>query len=133
MRLAYFYTRGAWRRSVPRLFYRRRIWSKCASHKHVSYSLFSSSASSNQGLGATILDNTKISIKNDATTRVSKLASREQIHLKKRDMRNIRNKKKEVERVPRLETGSEVPSVVKTRTGEGRERRADRKEESEVI
>src|SRR3954471_19569038 len=51
-------------------------------------------ASSNQGVDATVLDNTRISIKNDATTRVSKLASREQIHLKKRDMTNIRNRKR---------------------------------------
>src|SRR3954467_15251448 len=57
-------------------------------------------ASSNQGLCATVLDNTRISIKNDATTRVSKLASREQIHLKKRNMRNIRNRKRRSRKGP---------------------------------
>jgi hypothetical protein len=41
--------------------------------------------------------------------------------------------KEEVERVPRLETGREVPSAVITLTGEMRERRTDRIEESEVI
>jgi hypothetical protein len=41
--------------------------------------------------------------------------------------------KEEVERVPRLETGREVPSVVRTLTGEMREQRMDRIEESEVI
>jgi hypothetical protein len=41
--------------------------------------------------------------------------------------------KEEVERVPRLETGREVPSAVRTRTGEMREQIADRREESEVI
>jgi hypothetical protein len=41
--------------------------------------------------------------------------------------------KEEVERVPRLETGREVPSAVRTLTGEMRGQRADRIEESEVI
>jgi hypothetical protein len=41
--------------------------------------------------------------------------------------------KEEVERVPRLETGREVPSAVRTLTGEMRERRTDKIEESEVI
>jgi hypothetical protein len=41
--------------------------------------------------------------------------------------------KEEVERVPQLETGREVPSAVRTLTGEMRERRMDRIEESEVI
>jgi hypothetical protein len=41
--------------------------------------------------------------------------------------------KEEVKRVPRLETGREVPSAVRTLTGEMRERRMDRIEESEVI
>jgi hypothetical protein len=41
--------------------------------------------------------------------------------------------KEEVERVPRLETGREVPSAVRILTGEMRERRTDRIEESEVI
>jgi hypothetical protein len=41
--------------------------------------------------------------------------------------------KEEVERVPRLERGREVPSAVRTLTGEMRERRADRIEKSEVI
>jgi hypothetical protein len=37
-----------------------------------------------------ILNNTRISIKNDMTTRISELASRKQVYLKTRDMRNIR-------------------------------------------
>jgi hypothetical protein len=41
--------------------------------------------------------------------------------------------KEEVERVSRLEIGREVPSAVRTLTGEMRERRTDRIEESEVI
>jgi hypothetical protein len=41
--------------------------------------------------------------------------------------------KEEVERVPRLEIGREVPSAVRTLTGEMRERRTDKIEESEVI
>jgi hypothetical protein len=41
--------------------------------------------------------------------------------------------KEEVERVPRLEIRREVPSAVRTLTGEMREQRADRIEESEVI
>jgi hypothetical protein len=41
--------------------------------------------------------------------------------------------KEEVERVPQLETGREVPSTVRTLTGEMREQRTDRIEESEVI
>jgi hypothetical protein len=44
-----------------------------------------------------------------------------------------RREKEEVERVPRLETGREVPSAVRTLKGEMRERRTDRIEESEVI
>ena len=49
-------------------------------------------ASSNESLCTTILNRTRISVKNDATTRVSKLASRKQVHSKTRNMRNIRNK-----------------------------------------
>jgi hypothetical protein len=41
--------------------------------------------------------------------------------------------KEEVERVPRLETGREVPSAVRTLTGEMREKRTNRIDESEVI
>jgi hypothetical protein len=41
----------------------------------------------------TILNSTRISIKNDATTRISELASRKQVYLKTRNMRNIRNRK----------------------------------------
>jgi hypothetical protein len=41
----------------------------------------------------TILNNTRVRIKNDATTRISELASRKQVHLKTRNMRNIRNRK----------------------------------------
>jgi hypothetical protein len=48
-------------------------------------------------------------------------------------MRNIRNREEEVERVPRLETGRDVPSAVITRTGETRERRTERIEDAEVI
>jgi hypothetical protein len=51
-------------------------------------------ASSNQGLCAMILNSTRISVKNDATTKVSELTSREHVHLKTRNMRNIRNKKR---------------------------------------
>jgi len=50
-------------------------------------------ASSNQNLRATILNRTRIGVKNDATTRVSKLAGRKQVHGKTRNMRNIWNKK----------------------------------------
>jgi hypothetical protein len=50
--------------------------------------------SSNQGLCATILNSTRISVKNDATTRVSELTSRELVHRKTRNMRNIRNRKR---------------------------------------
>jgi hypothetical protein len=41
----------------------------------------------------TILNSTRISVKNNATTRISELASRKQVHLKTRNMRNIRNRK----------------------------------------
>jgi hypothetical protein len=41
----------------------------------------------------TILNSTRISVKNDATTRISELASRKQVHLKTRNMRNIKNRK----------------------------------------
>jgi hypothetical protein len=41
--------------------------------------------------------------------------------------------KEEVERVPRLEIGREVPSAVRTLTGEMREQRTDRIDKSEVI
>jgi hypothetical protein len=52
----------------------------------------------------------------------------------RRETREISGiEKEEVERVPQLETGREVPSAVRTRIGEMRERIADRREESEVI
>jgi hypothetical protein len=51
-------------------------------------------ASSNQGLCATVLNSTRINVKNDGTTRISKLTSRKKIHLKARNMRNIRNRKR---------------------------------------
>jgi hypothetical protein len=38
-----------------------------------------------------ILNSTRIRVKNDATTRISELASRKQVHLKTRNMGNIRN------------------------------------------
>jgi hypothetical protein len=41
--------------------------------------------------------------------------------------------KEGVERVPRLVTGREVPSAVRTKRGKSRERREDNAEESEVI
>jgi hypothetical protein len=41
-----------------------------------------------------ILNSTRISVKNDATTRVNELTSREQVHLKTRNKRNIRNRKR---------------------------------------
>jgi hypothetical protein len=41
----------------------------------------------------TILNSTRIRVKNDVTTRISELASRKQVHLKTRNMRNIRNRK----------------------------------------
>jgi hypothetical protein len=41
--------------------------------------------------------------------------------------------KEELERVPRLETGREIPSAVRTLTREMRERRTDRIEESDFI
>jgi hypothetical protein len=41
--------------------------------------------------------------------------------------------KERVERVPRLVTGREVPSAVRTERGKSRERRDDNAEESEVI
>jgi hypothetical protein len=40
-----------------------------------------------------ILNSTRIRVKNDATTRSSELASRKQVHLKMRNIRNIRNRK----------------------------------------
>jgi hypothetical protein len=51
-------------------------------------------ASSNQGLCAAVLNSTRISVKNDATTRISKLTSRKKIYLKARNMRNIRNRER---------------------------------------
>jgi hypothetical protein len=50
-------------------------------------------ASPNQNLGATILDRTRISIKDNTTTRISNLSSGKQIHGKSRNKRNIGNKK----------------------------------------
>jgi hypothetical protein len=41
-----------------------------------------------------VLNSPRISVKNDATTRISKLTSRKQVHLKTRNMRNIRNTEK---------------------------------------
>jgi hypothetical protein len=49
-------------------------------------------ASSNQKLGATILDRNRISIKEKTTTRVSCLSDRMQIHSEARNKRNIRNR-----------------------------------------
>jgi hypothetical protein len=40
------------------------------------------------------LNSTRISVKNDATTRISKLTSGKQVHLKTRNMRNIRNRER---------------------------------------
>jgi hypothetical protein len=78
----------------------------------------------------TILNSTRIYVKNNATTRISELASRKQVHLKTRNMKNIRNKK----------GGSRKGASTRNRkrgtrtlTGEKRERRADRIEESKVI
>jgi hypothetical protein len=42
----------------------------------------------------TILNKTRIGIENDATTGVSKLTGRKQVHSKTRNMRNIRNIKR---------------------------------------
>jgi hypothetical protein len=43
---------------------------------------------------ATILNRTRLSVKNDATTRIGELASREKVHLKARNMRNIRDRER---------------------------------------
>jgi hypothetical protein len=48
----------------------------------------------NQRLRATILNRTRISIEKDATTGVSNLTGRKQVHGKTRNMRNIRNIKR---------------------------------------
>ena len=49
-------------------------------------------ASPNQSVRATILDRTRVNIKDDTTTRISKLTGRKQIHGKSRNMSNIRNR-----------------------------------------
>jgi hypothetical protein len=52
----------------------------------------------------------------------------------RRGIRETSGTEKEgVERVPRLVTGREVPSAVRTERGKSRERREDNAEESEVI
>ena len=43
-------------------------------------------ASTNQSLGATILNGARVGIKNDTTTRISKLGSGKKIHGKARNM-----------------------------------------------
>jgi hypothetical protein len=50
-------------------------------------------ASPNQGPSVSVLNRTRINIKNDPTTRISELSSGKQIHGKTGNMRNIRNRK----------------------------------------
>jgi hypothetical protein len=50
-------------------------------------------ARTNQSSGATILNRTKVRIKNDTTTMISNLASREKLQVKLRYMRNRRHMK----------------------------------------
>jgi len=51
-------------------------------------------ATANQSLSATILNRTRVGIKNDMTARISKLGSGKEIHGKTRNMRNTRNQKR---------------------------------------
>ena len=51
-------------------------------------------ASANQSLGATILNRARVDIKNNTTTRISKLGGGREIHGKTRNMRNTRNRER---------------------------------------
>src|SRR3954462_4634294 len=59
-----------------------------------SFRLTAPRASANQSLGATILNRARVDIKNNSTTRISKLGSGKQVHGKARNMRNTRNRER---------------------------------------
>jgi hypothetical protein len=56
----------------------------------------------NQSLGATFLDRTRMSIKDNTATKISNLSSGKQIHGKMRNVKTLGIEKEEVERVSRL-------------------------------
>ena len=69
-------------------------------------------ASTNQETLTEILDMTRVRIKNNMTTIISELASRNKLHGQIRNIRNTRNMKKRDERVPRPTTKRGEPSAV---------------------